>query len=309
MKAIRIHGRGGPDHLVYDEVPKPHPGPGEVLVRVAAAAIIVTELQWDETYQTAAGEPRPLPIPGRDLSGVVAEVGAGITEVAVGDAVYARLADDRDGAEAEYALVVPSELAPKPHTLDDVQAAAVPLSALTAWQALFIHAQVSKGQRVLIHGAAGGVGTYAVQFAHWAGAQVLATASARDIDFVRDLGADQIIDYATTRFEDVAHDVDVVFDVVGGDTLTRSWQVVRERGVLVSIVSPRPTNQALRPEVRFVWFIVEPSGEQLRQIGSLIDAGLVRPIVDQVFPLAEARRAYEAGLHGHPRGKIVLTIT
>ncbi|MFI5272344.1 MAG: NADP-dependent oxidoreductase [Ktedonobacterales bacterium] len=309
MKAIRIHGRGGPDHLVYDEVPEPHPGPGDVLVRVAAAGIIVTELNWDETYQTAAGAPRPFPIPGRDLSGVVAEVGAGITDVAVGDAVYARLADDRDGAQAEYALVLPSELAPKPRTLDDVQAAAVPLSALTAWQALFIHAQVSKGQRVLIHGAAGGVGTYAVQFAHWAGAQVLATASARNIDFVRDLGADQIIDYATTRFEDVAHDVDVVFDVVGGDTLTRSWQVVREGGVLVSVVSPRPTNQALRPEVRFVWFIVEPSGEQLRQIGSLIDAGLVRPIVDQVFPLAEARRAYEAGLHGHPRGKIVLTIT
>jgi NADPH:quinone reductase-like Zn-dependent oxidoreductase len=309
MKAMRIHGRGGPDHLVYDEVPQPHPVPGEVLVRVAAAGIIVTELTWDVTYQTATGAPRPFPIPGRDLSGVVAEVSADVTDVAVGDAVYAMLGYGRDGAEAEYAIALPSELAPKPHTLDNVQAAAVPLSALTAWQALFIHAQVSKGQRVLIHGAAGGVGTYAVQFAHWAGAQVLATASARNIDFVRDLGADQIIDYATTRFEDVAHDVDVVFDVVGGDTLTRSWQVVRAGGVLVSIVSPRPTNQALRPEVRFVWFIVEPSGEQLRQIGSLIDAGLVRPIVDQVFPLAEARRAYEAGLHGHPRGKIVLTIT
>jgi NADPH:quinone reductase-like Zn-dependent oxidoreductase len=309
MKAIRLHGRGGPDHLVYEEVPKPHLGPGEVLVRVAAAGIIVNELTWDETYQTAAGEPRPLPIPGRDLSGVVAAVSADVTDVAVGDAVYAMLGYGRDGAEAEYTIVLPSELAPRPRTLDDVQAAAVPLSALTAWQALFIHAQVSTGHRVLIHGASGGVGTYAVQFAHWAGAQVLATASARNIDFVHDLGADQIIDYATTRFEDVAQDLDVVFDVVGGDTLKRSWPVVRAGGVLVSVVSPPPTDQAPRPEVRFVYFIVAPSGEQLRQISSLLDAGQVRPIVDQVFPLAEARRAYEAGLHGHPRGKIVLTIS
>jgi NADPH:quinone reductase-like Zn-dependent oxidoreductase len=309
MKAIRIHGRGGPDHLVYDEVPKPHPGPGEVLVRVAASGIIVTELTWDVTYQTAASEPRPLPIPGRDLSGVVAEVGTGVSDVAVGDAVYAMLGYGRDGAEADYAIALPSELAPKPRTLDDVQAAAVPLSALTAWKALFIHAQVSPGHRVLIHGAAGGVGTYAVQFAHWAGAHVLATASARNTDFLRGLGADQIIDYAASRFEDVAHDVDVVFDLVGGDTLTRSWRVVREDGVVVSVVSPRPTEQAPRPEVRFVWFIVEPSGEQLRQIGALLDAGQVRPVVYQVFPLAAARQAYDAGLHGHPRGKIVLSIS
>ncbi len=309
MKAIRIHGRGGPDHLDYDEVPKPHPGPGEVLVRIAASGIIVTELMWDVTYQTAAGEPRPLPIPGRDLSGVVAEVGTGVSDVAVGDAVYAMLGYGRDGAEADYAIALPSELAPKPRTLDDVQAAAGPLSALTAWKALFIHAQVSPGHRVLIHGAAGGVGTYAVQFAHWAGAHVIATASARNTDFLRGLGADQIIDYAASRFEDVAHEVDVVFDLVGGDTLTRSWRVVREGGVVVSVVSPRPTEQAPRPGVRFVWFIVEPSGEQLRQIGALLDAGQVRPVVDQVFPLAAARQAYDAGLHGHPRGKIVLSIS
>jgi NADPH:quinone reductase-like Zn-dependent oxidoreductase len=309
MRAMRMHGRGGPDHLVLDDVPQPHPGPGEVLVRVAAAAIIATELQWDETYQTTAGEPRPLPIPGRDLSGVVAEVGAEVPDIAVGEAVYAMLGYGRDGAEAEYALALPSELVPKPRTLDDVQAAAVPLSALTAWQALFIHAQLSKGQRVLIHGASGGVGTYAVQLAHWAGAQVLATAAARQTDFLRALGADQIIDYATTRFEDVAHDVDVVFDLVGGDTLTRSWPLVKMGGVVVSVVSPRPAAAPPRDDVRFVWFIVEPSGTQLRQIGDLLEAGQMRPIVDRVFPLAEARQAYEAGIHGHPRGKIVLTIS
>ncbi|MGH2485507.1 MAG: NADP-dependent oxidoreductase [Ktedonobacterales bacterium] len=311
MKAIRIHGRGGPDHLVLDDVSEPHPGPGEVLVRVAAAAIIANELKWDVTYQTATGEPRPVPIPGRDLCGVVAEVNADVTgapAVAVGEAVYAMLGYGRDGAQADYTLALPSELAPKPRTLVDAQAAAAPLSALTAWQALFLHAQLSRGQRVLIHGAAGGVGTYAVQLAHWAGAQVLATASARTTDFLRDLGADHIIDYATTRFEDVAHDLDVVFDLVGGDTLTRSWQVVREGGVLVSIVGPPPTEQAQRPGVRFVFFIVEPSGEQLRQIGGLLESGQVRPIVDQVLPLTAARQAYDAAIHGHPRGKIVLTI-
>lgn len=309
MKAIRLHGRGNPDQLVYEEAPEPRPGPGEVLIRVAASGIIVTELQWDITYQTLAGAPRPLPIPGHDLSGVVAEVSADVTGVAVGDAVYGMLGYGRDGADAEYAIALPSELAPKPRTLDDVQAAAVPLAALTAWQAFVLHAKVAPGQRVLIHGASGGVGTYAVQLAHWMGAEVLATAAARNAAFLRDLGADQVIDYATTRFEDVVHDVDVVLDLVGGDTLTRSWQVVREGGVLVSVVSPPPPDPSPRPEVRFVYFIVEPSGAQLRQIGGLLDAGQVRPIVDQVFPLAEARQAYDAGIHGHPRGKIVLTIS
>jgi NADPH:quinone reductase-like Zn-dependent oxidoreductase len=308
MKAIRLHGRGGPGHLVYEVAPEPRPGPGEVLVHVAASGVLVNELNWDVTYQTAAGKPRPLPIPGRDLCGAVAEVGAGVTDAAVGDAVYAMLGYGRDGAEAEYTLALPSELAPKPRTLDDVQAAAAPLSALTAWQALFIHARLSQGQLALIHGASGGVGTYAAQLAHWAGAQVLATAAARNAAFLLDLGADQIIDYGTTHFEDVARDVDVVFDLVGGETLRRSWQVVRSGGVLVSVVTPPPSYPAPRPDVRFVYFIVEPSGEQLRQIGSLLDAGQVRPIVEQVFPLAEARQAYEAGLHGHPRGKIVLTI-
>ena len=308
MKAIRIHGRGGPDDLSYDDVPQPRPGPGEVLVRVAAAAIIVNELKWDVTYQTENGQPRDLPIPGRDLSGIVAEVNADAPQVAIGDVVYAMLGYGRDGAEAEYARVLPNELARKPRTLDHVQAAAVPLAALTAWQGLFIHAKLLKGQRVLIHGAAGGVGTYAVQLAHWTGAQVVATVSTPNVEFVRELGADQVIDYATTHFEEVAHDVDVVFDLVGGETLTRSWRVLRDGGVLVSAVSPTPTPPPPRPELRFKYFIVEPNGEQLRKIGELIDSGQVRPIVDHVFPLSEARRAYKAGRDGHPRGKIVLSI-
>ena len=309
MKAIRIHGRGGPEHLVYEDVPQPHPDPGEVLVRVYATGVIATELKWDETYQTPAGDPRALPIPGRDLSGVVEEVGPGVTTLVKGSEVYAMIGYGRDGAEAEFTLALPDELVPKPRTLDFVQAAAVPLTALTAWQAFFDHASLVAGQTVLIHGAAGGVGVFAVQLARHAGAQVIATASARNRDFLRELGANEIIDYTTTRFEEVVHDVDLVFDLVGGDTLVRSWQVVKPGGVLVSVVSPRPSfAEAKAHGVRPVWFIVEPNREQLIQIGALIDAGRIRPIIETVLPLSQARQAYEQGARGHTRGKIVLRV-
>jgi NADPH:quinone reductase-like Zn-dependent oxidoreductase len=309
MKAVRIHGRGGPDHLVYEDAPQPHPGPGEVLVRVYATGVIANELKWDATYETAAGSPRALPIPGRDVSGVVEEVGPGVTTLTKGSEAFAMLGYGRDGAEAEYTIALPGELAPKPRTLDFVQAAAVPLTALTAWQGLFEHANLAAGQTVLIHGAAGGVGVFAVQLARWAGAQVIATASARNRDFLRDLGANEIIDYTTTRFEEVVHDVDVVFDTVGGDTLQRSWQVVKKGGVLVSVVSPRPAfEEAKTYDVRPAWFVVEPNQEQLTQIGALIDAGRIRPIIDTVLPLSQARQAYEQGAKGHTRGKIVLRV-
>jgi NADPH:quinone reductase-like Zn-dependent oxidoreductase len=309
MKAIRIHGRGGPDHLVYEDAPQPHPGPGEVLVRVYATGIIANELKWDETYQTTAGSPRALPIPGRDLSGVVEEVGPGVTTLVKGSEVYAMLGYGRDGAEADYTIALPNELVPKPGTLDHVQAAAVPLSALTAWQALFDHAHLAAGQSVLIHGAAGGVGVFAVQLVHWAGAQVIATASARNRDFLRELGANEIIDYTTTRFEEVVHGADLVFDTVGGDTLQRSWQVIKPAGVLVSIVSPPPPAAVAKGhDVRFAWFVVEPNRDELIQIGALIDAGQLRPIIDTVFPLAQARQAYEQAAKGHTRGKMVLRV-
>src|SRR3954451_3796087 len=272
MKAVRIHGRGGPDHLVYEDAPQPHPGPGEVLVRAYAAGIIATELNWDVTYQTTAGSPRALPIPGRDLSGVVEAVGPGAPTLVKGSEVYALLGYGRDGAQADYTIALPNELVPKPSTLDHVQAAAVPLSALTAWQALFDQGRLAAGQTVLIHGGAGGVGVFAVQLAHWAGAQVIATTSARNRDFLRELGvgANEIIDYSTTRFEEVVHNVDVVFDTVGGDALQRSWQVIKPGGVLVSIVSPSPPAAAAQAatskakeggggvghNVRFVYFIV-----------------------------------------------------
>jgi NADPH:quinone reductase-like Zn-dependent oxidoreductase len=286
-----------------------------VLVRAYAAGIIANELKWDETYQTTAGRPRALPIPGRDLSGVVEEVGPGATPLVTGSEVYALLGYGRDGAQADYTIALPNELVPKPSTLDHVQAAAVPLSALTAWQALFDHAHLAAGQTVLVHGGAGGVGVFAVQLAHWAGAQVIATTSARNRDFLRELGvgANEIIDYTTTRFEEVVHGVDVVFDMVGGDTLQRSWQVIKPGGVLVSIVSPPPpaavaTAMAKGQDVRFEWFVVEPNRDELIQIGALIDAGQLRPIIDTVFPFDQARQAYEQAARGHTRGKIVLRV-
>ena len=309
MKAIRLHGRGGPHHLVYEDAPQPRPGAEEVLVRVYATGVIANELKWDVTYQTKAGSPRALPIPGRDLSGVVEAVGHGVTEPAKGDEVYAMLDFGCDGAGAEFTIALPNELAPKPRTLDHVQAAAVPLTALTAWQGLFEHARLVAGQTILIHGAAGGVGVFAVQLARWAGAQVIATASQRNRDFLRELGADGIIDYTTTRFEEVVQGVAFVFDTVGGDTLHRSWQVVKPGGVLVSVVSPRPSfAEAKGHGVRPVWFVVQPNREQLVRIGTLIDEGKVRPIIDTVLPLSQARQAYEQGAKGHTRGKIVLRV-
>jgi len=309
MKAIRIHGRSGPDHLVYEDAPQPQPGSGEVLVRVYASGIIANELYYDETYQTSAGVPRPLPIPGHDVAGVVEAVGSGVTTLKPGDEVYALIAFDRDGSDAEYCIALPDELAPKPHTLDYVHAAAVPLTALTAWQALFEQAHLVAGQSILIHGAAGGVGVFAVQLARWAGAHVIATASARNQDFLKQLGADETIDYTTTRFDEAVQNVDVVFDMVGGDTLKRSLQVVKSEGVIVSVVSPRPTfEEAKERAVRFLWFVVEPNREQLMQIAELIDGGYVHPVLDTVLPLSEARQAYEQGAKGHTRGKIVLRV-
>src|SRR5690242_17634264 len=207
MKAIRIHAPGGPQGLVYEDIPPPRPREGEVLVRVYAVGITPMELTW----KTSTGAVRPLPIiPGHELSGVVSEVGPAVTEVAVGDAVYALTDFLRDGAQAEYTIALPTELAPKPHSLDHVQAAAVPLSALTAWQALFEHAKLSAGQTILVHGASGGVGIFVVQLAHWIGANVIGTASAHNRDLLRDLGADEVIDYTRHRFEDMVHDADVV---------------------------------------------------------------------------------------------------
>ena len=308
MRAIRLHARGGPEQMVYEDAPLPAPAAGEALLRVYAAGITPTELTWSETYQTPDGHERLPTIPGHDVSGVVEALGPGVSDVSLGEAVYGLIAFPRDGAASEYVVVRAGDLAPKPRTLDHVHAAAVPLSALTAWQALFIHAGLTAGQRVLIHGAAGGVGAFAAQLARWRGAHVSATASARHHEFLRELGVETVIDYRTTRFEEVLRDVDVVLDTIGGDTLERSWRVLRRGGTLVSVAAEPAPEPARDAGARGIYFIVEPSRAQLVEIARLIDAGQIRPVLDVVLPLARAREAFERGLAGHVRGKIVLRV-
>ena len=291
-------------------MPQPRPGEGEVLVRVHAAGVIPTELSWLPTWTTQAGEPRPWPvIPGHEFSGEIAALGTGVADVGVGDLVYGLNDWYRDGASAEYCLARVADFAPKPASVDHVHAAATPISALTAWQGLFERAGLAEGQRVLIHGAAGGVGTFAVQLARWRGARVTATASAANLDFVRSLGADAVIDYRAERFEDVVRDVDVVFDTVGGSTLERSWGVLkllrRESWSPSCRLAGEQTTDCAAPKTGSRFFIVEPSNRNrsLRKIARLIDGGALRPVVDAVFPLAEARQAYQ---HKPVRGKVVL---
>jgi NADPH:quinone reductase-like Zn-dependent oxidoreductase len=309
MNAIRIYRRDGPDAFQYEDAPTPRPGEGEVLVRVHAAGVIHTELSWIPTWTTRAGEARPLPvIPGHEFSGDIAALGAGVGDVGVGDvgvgdAVYGLNDWYRDGAQAEYCVARAADLARKPARVDHIHAAATPISALTAWQGLIERAGLAAGQRVLIHGAAGGVGTFAVQLAHWRGARVTGTASAANLDFVRGLGADEVIDYRAKRFEEVVRDVDVVFDTVGGETLERSWGVLKSGGKMVTVAASgeRTTDE----RIRAAYFIVEPSRTQLAEIARLIDGGAIRPIVGAVFPLAEARQAFQ---YKPARGKVVLQV-
>jgi NADPH:quinone reductase-like Zn-dependent oxidoreductase len=287
----------------------PEIGPGDVLVRVSATGITPTELRWDETYQHPDGTPRIPTIPGHEVSGVVERVAPGVDDLRPGDAVYGLADFPRDGAAAEFVAVRATNLARKPQSIKDSEAASLPLSALTAWQAMFVHGELVAGQSVLIHAGAGGVGSLAVQLARWRGLRVFATASARDVAFVQSLGADVVIDYRAERFEDKARDVDMVFDTVGGETQERSLDVLRKGGVLVSVVARMAPGVAEQHGVRGVYFIVEGNREQLEQIAALVDEGKLKPIIAQVFPLAQTRAAFEFGESSHVPGKIVLEVT
>lgn len=308
MKAVRIHGYGGVDALSYEDAPRPTAGAGEVLIKVHNSSVNPFDAALRAGYLAGYFQPAfPLTL-GTDVAGVVDAVGPGVTAFAPGDSVYARAGVTRDGAYAEYVVAPASDVAAKPKSADFIHAAAIPHVILTAWQALIEAAKLSKDQTVLVHGAAGGVGHIATQLAHSRGAKVIGTAS-QNIDFLRELGVDQIIDYAKTKFEDVAHGVDVVLDTVGGDTQERSWSVLKPGGMLVSTIQPPSEEKAAALGVRQHMVVSSPPiGPTLTEVAKMVDAGTIKPEVSQVIPLKDIRRAHELIEGRHTRGKIVLQV-
>lgn len=307
MKAVYLDKKNGYESLILGDIPQPHPKEGEVLIKVHATAVTPTEFQWFPTFNTQEGELRPFPIVlSHEFSGTIAALGTGVTGLEVGGPVFGLNDWFVNGAQAEYCVSPATALSRKPKSLDHIQSAVAPISALTAWQGLFEKTKLSRGQRVLIHGGAGGVGTFAVQLAHWCGAHVIATASSANLDFVRTLGADEVIDYQKIHFEDVVGDVAAVFDGVGGDTLQRSWGVLKPGGRLVTIAaqSEGVTDQRIRD----AFMIVRADGSQLVEIARLIDSDELRVFVAQVFPLTRAREAYARAGQGKMHGKVALRV-
>jgi NADPH:quinone reductase-like Zn-dependent oxidoreductase len=306
MKAVRIHDFGGTDVMHIEDVPMPRPDRGEVLIRVVAASVNPVD------YKMRSGEFKPpgMAMPttlGRDVAGIIEDVGNDITGLKQGDDVFALL--DRDhGGYAEFVVAGSESVAPMPATLDYVHAAAVPLAAITAWQGLFDHGKLKTGERALIHGAAGGVGHFAVQFAKERGAYVIVTARAEDHDLLLRLGADEVIDYRSERFEDRVREIDLVLDLVAGDTQKRSWKALRKGGRMVSTLhAPSKLEGALR-DVKGASFMAQPNRAELEEIGRLIDGGKVKVIVEHTMPIRDVRRAHDVIEHEHVRGKLVLEV-
>ena len=306
MKAARVLRFGPPSVITIDDLPRPEPGAGQLLVRVMAAGVG----NWDALIREGKGEFQPLPLVlGAELSGVVEAIGAGVSGFNRGDEVYGATNEQYSGAYAEYALPSAKMMAQKPRTLNFVEAASAPIVAVTAWQMLFDYAQVTAGQTVLIHGAAGNVGAYAVQLARQAGLHVIATAASADLEYVRRLGAERVVDYKAERFEESATGVDVVLDTVGGETQQRSLRVLKPGGILVSSVSPVSETAQERYGIRAAYFLVAVSTARLNKIAELFDSGKLIVDVGTVLPLEEARIAHEMlGGAPHKRGKIVLSI-
>jgi NADPH:quinone reductase-like Zn-dependent oxidoreductase len=293
----------------YGDVPRPIPEAGEVLVKVHATSIMSTELGWRTTWETQAGEPRTLPvILGHEFSGLVAALGEGVKGLDIGEEIYGMNDWDWQGAQAEYCLTRPEQIAPMPCSIGHVKAAASPISALTAWQALVDYGNLTSGQLVLVHGGSGSVGAFAVQIARSRGTYVLTTASTQHTELARTFGADEVIDYTTTRFEDVARDIDLVLDTVGHETQERSWSVLKPGGMLISIVGPPSQELAAAHKAKAIYFIVKPNHDQLIEVAALIDSGRLKPLVAADFPLDQAREAYAIALAGHQGGKTILRV-
>ncbi len=305
MKAIRMHEFGGPEVLKLEDIPRPEPKEGQVLVRVHAAG--VNPIDWK--LRDGMMKVLPLPMtPGFDISGTVESVGAGVTKFKPGDEVFSYLPITAGGGYAQYTVAPAAVIAAKPASIDHLTAAGVPLAALTAWQALFDQAKLKEGQTVLIHGGAGGVGHFAIQFAKSVHAKVYATASDSNLRFIKSLGADEAIDYKNQKFEEIAKDVDVVLDTIGGTTQERSLGVIKKDGYLVSIVQPPSPEKLKEHGIKGSVFLVHPDAAQLAKIAALIDSAGVVPHVGEVFDLADAGKAQEKSKAGGVRGKIVLKI-
>ncbi len=308
MKAIQIHKYGGPGVLKYEDAPKPSPGADDVIIKVFATS--VNPIDWKIREGHAKGMfPVKFPlIPGWDVSGEIDEVGSNILNFRKGDEVYSRPDPTKNGTYAEYVVVKANLINLKPQSIDHEKAAAVPLAGLTAWQALFDYGKLQQGQKVLIHGASGGVGTFAVQFAKWKGAYVIGTTSMENIDFVKKLGADKVIDYKNEKFEDKLKNIDLVIDLVGGDTQKRSLKVIKKGGKLITTVQVGNREEAKEKNIRIEGFLTQSLPEELEQIKQLIDSGKVKPIIARVMPLKDAAKAQKLSEEGHVRGKIVLQV-
>lgn len=308
MMAWRVNAFGPPTAISFETVPRPDPGPGEVLVRVHAAGVGPWD-GWIRAGRSALPQPLPLTL-GSDLSGVIVAVGPQVTGFMPGDEVFGVTNPRFVGAYAEYAVASAAMLAGKPRSLSHVEAASVPVIAVTAWQGLFEEARLQPGQTVLIHGAAGNVGAYAVQLAHQAGLHVIATAGADDLVLVRSLGADRAVNYRAQRFENEVEEVDAVFDLVGGETQSRSFTVLRRGGRLVSAVSQPEAALAEQHGINAAFFLVQVTTEHLSRMAALIDAGQLKPRVGAILPLAKARDAHLMleGAVPAPKGKIVLQV-
>ncbi|MBV9656051.1 MAG: NADP-dependent oxidoreductase [Acetobacteraceae bacterium] len=308
MRAVRFHDYGGPEVLVLEDVPKPEPGAGQVLIRIRAAS--VNPIDWKlRAGLLNAMFPVQFPaIAGQDLAGTVDAVGEGVTDLKQGDAVFAMTASTQRGAYAEYVALDRAAVAVKPASLDFVAAAAVPMGALTAWQGVVEAGGLKAGDQVFVHAAAGNVGGMAVQIAHALGAHVTAGAAGDSRSLVSGYGADRFVDYGSERFEDTVQDMDIVFDTLAGDMQARSWAMLKRGGILVSTLGIGDAQQAEARGVRAAGFGCVPDGGQLARIAAMIDRGQIRPRIGAVLPLAEAAKAQSLNESGAVKGKIVLII-